>query len=137
MKLTRTVAYAVQATTQLAQSDANVPVPCSKLAKDGQMPERFLLQILRDLVRHGIVRSVRGSEGGYFLGRQAEDVSLLDVIEAVDGTMKPELSSTSRFSKDSGSPLVQALNGVAAAVRRQLQDIRLSELIPPLSRKRK
>ena len=67
MKLSRTVAYAVRATLQLAQNPSDSPVPCSKLASDGNMPERFLLQILRNLVTHGILRSTRGVDGGYTL----------------------------------------------------------------------
>ena len=47
MKLSRTVSYALQATLQLAQSDSSGPIPCSRLAAQGKMPERFLLQILR------------------------------------------------------------------------------------------
>ena len=61
MKLSRTVAYAVRATLQLAQLEADGPVPCSKLANEGKMPERFLLQILRNLVTHGILRSTRAA----------------------------------------------------------------------------
>ena len=59
MKLSRTVSYALQATLQLARSRSHDPVPCRQLAADGNMPERFLLQILRDwraaifLVRDG------------------------------------------------------------------------------------
>lgn len=60
MKLSRTVAYAVRATIQLAQDPSDRPIPCSKLASEGKMPERFLLQILRNLVTHGILRSTRG-----------------------------------------------------------------------------
>lgn len=56
MKLSRTVAYAVRATLQLPQLEAQGPVPCSQLASEGKMPERFLLQILRNLVTHGILR---------------------------------------------------------------------------------
>ena len=59
MKLSRTVAYAIQATLQLAQSKSENPVPCSQLAAQGHMPERFLLQILRHLVTHGILHSTR------------------------------------------------------------------------------
>src|SRR5215471_15258008 len=88
MKLSRTAGYALVATLQLAQSDPSVPIPCSRLAAQGRMPERFLLQILRSLVTHGILHSTRGVEGGYTLQRPAEDISLLDVIEAVDGPMK-------------------------------------------------
>ena len=56
------------------------------------MPERFLLQILRDLVTHGILHSTRGVEGGYTLDRRPEDVSLLDVIEAIEGPVVSALS---------------------------------------------
>src|SRR6187455_1873955 len=85
MKLSRTVAYAVRATLQLAQLESDGPVPCSKLANEGKMPERFLLQILRNLVTHGILRSTRGVDGGYALVRPADQISLLEVIEAIEG----------------------------------------------------
>ena len=60
MKLSRTVSYALQATLQLARSTSQVPIPCNRLAAKGDMPERFLLQILRNLVAHGILESTRG-----------------------------------------------------------------------------
>src|SRR3954470_15915458 len=91
MKLSRTVAYAVQATLQLAQNKSGLPVPCSQLASEGNMPERFLLQILRHLVTHGILHSTRGVDGGYSLERKPEDISLLDVIEAIDGPLSATL----------------------------------------------
>jgi Rrf2 family protein len=52
------------------------------------MPERFLLQILRVLVTHGILKSTRGVEGGYSLSRSPEAISLLEVIEAIDGPLE-------------------------------------------------
>ena len=67
MKLSRTVGYALQATLQLARARPSQPVPCSRLATEGEMPERFLLQILRNLVAHGILGSTRGVDGGYTL----------------------------------------------------------------------
>src|SRR5688500_6281124 len=91
MKLSRTVAYAVRATLQLAQLQTTGPVPCSRLATEGKMPERFLLQILRNLVTHGILRSTRGVEGGYALLRPAEEISLLEVIEAIEGPYRTTL----------------------------------------------
>src|SRR4029078_8838136 len=87
MKLSRTVAYAVRATIQLAQTNSGAPVPCSRLASEGHMPERFLLQILRNLVTHGILHSTRGVDGGYSLERKPDDISLLDLIEAIDGPL--------------------------------------------------
>jgi Rrf2 family protein len=128
MKLSRTVRYAVQASVQLAQSDPAQPVPCSRLAADGQMPERFLLQILRSLVTHGILRSSRGVDGGYVLDRPAKDVSLLDLIEAIDGSMvdaeRPEASL-------SDETLNAALRDVTDVMREQLAAIKLTQLVPP------
>src|SRR4026209_2258344 len=88
MKLARTVSYAVQATLQLAKNESSEPVPCSQLASTGKMPERFLLQILRDLVTHGILRSTRGVDGGYALLRPAEEITLLDLVEAIEGPLE-------------------------------------------------
>ena len=128
MKLSRTVRYAVQASVQLAQSDPDQPVPCSRLAADGQMPERFLLQILRSLVTHGILRSSRGVDGGYVLDRPADDVSLLDLIEAIDGSMinveHPEDSLADE-------PLNAAIREVTAVMREELAAIKLTQLVPP------
>jgi Rrf2 family protein len=50
-----------------------------------EVPEDFLAKILKQLVDHGLARSARGPHGGYTLGRPAEEVSFLDVIEAVEG----------------------------------------------------
>ena len=91
MKLSRTVSYAVRAAMQLAESEPMVPVPCSRLASEGEMPERFLLQILRILVTHGILKSTRGVDGGYSLSRPADEISLLEVIEAIREGMTPFL----------------------------------------------
>jgi Rrf2 family transcriptional regulator, cysteine metabolism repressor len=128
MKLSRTVAYAIQATLQLAQSTSENPVPCSRLAAQGHMPERFLLQILRHLVTHGILHSTRGVEGGYTLDRKPDQVSLLDVIEAIEGPLSSALPSA-----DGAAPyeekLRKALDQITGMVREQLGAIKLSDLL--------
>ena len=130
MKLSRTVAYAVQATLQLAQSNSGVPVPCSHLAAKGHMPERFLLQILRHLVTHGILHSTRGVDGGYSLDRKPEEISLLDVIEAIDGPLSAKLPTAEAGElSDSEIRLNEALEQVTAGARRQLQAVKLSDLL--------
>lgn len=130
MKLSRTVAYAVQATVQLAQSNSGVPIPCSRLAAEGRMPERFLLQILRHLVTHGVLRSTRGVDGGYALERKPEEISLLEVIEAIDGPLSAALPETEDGKPSpSEARLQEALEQVTANVRRQLQSITLSDLL--------
>ena len=132
MKLSRTVAYAVQATLQLAQLTSGAPVPCSRLAAEGRMPERFLLQILRHLVTHGILQSTRGVDGGYSLARKPEDISLLDVIEAADGPLSAVLPNGEGKEISPGeSRLREALEKVTLNSRRELQAIKLSDLLAP------
>jgi Rrf2 family transcriptional regulator, cysteine metabolism repressor len=129
MKLSRTVAYAVQATLLLANSKSTTPVPCSQLAAEGKMPERFLLQILRNLVIHGILHSTRGVEGGYALERSLRDISLLDVIEAIDGPLGATVPAVEGAQPAAYEVrLREALDQVASSVRRQLKAIKLSDL---------
>jgi len=130
MKISRTAGYALQATLQLAEADPNTPIPCSKLAAKGGMPERFLLQILRNLVNAGILQSTRGVEGGYSLEKPPEQISLLDLIEAVEGPMAPEPPLTEGMSEESLSQLSSALKGVTEMARQQLADITVASLRP-------
>jgi len=131
MKLSRTAAYALQATLQLAQSDASgVPIPCRCLATEGGMPERFLLQILRSLVTHGILKSTRGVEGGYRLDRNPEEISLLELIEAVDGPVVSSLPVREGLPEESKAKLECALVDVAKLMRKELRAIKLTHLLP-------
>ena len=131
MKLTRSVVYALQATLQLARAEPGTPVPCSRLASEGEMPERFLLHILRNLVTHGILRSTRGVDGGYALQRPAHEVSLLEIIEAIDGPLDSSVQLGNGMSQQSQHNLKLALDHVALTARQQLEAIKLAQLIKP------
>jgi Rrf2 family protein len=131
MKLSRTVSYAVQAALRLAEADSSRPIPCSKLAAEGQMPERFLLQILRHLVTHGILQSTRGVEGGYTLLRSPDKVSLLDILEAIEGPLDSSLPDGVTITVEQGTKLKEALGKVAQAAREQMAAIKLSDLATP------
>lgn len=130
MKLSRTVAYAVQATLQLAQAERKAPVPCSKLARQGHMPERFLLQILRNLVTHGILQSTRGVEGGYSLEKPPEQISLLEIIEAIEGPLAASVATHAGLDEQSLARLQEVLEGVTAKTRRDLAAVKLADLLP-------
>lgn len=131
MKLSRTVSYAVQATLRLAEADSSRPVPCSRLAAEGKMPERFLLQILRHLVTHGILHSTRGVEGGYTLVRSADKISLLDILEAIEGPLDSSLPEGGNVAPEQDARLREALAKVASAAREQMAAIKLSDLAMP------
>jgi Rrf2 family protein len=98
------------------------------------MPERFLLQILRHLVTHDILHSTRGVDGGYSLGRKPEEISLLEVIEAVDGPMSVALPASEGAETSAAEvKLREALEEITSSSRRQLQAIKLSDLLGPRS----
>ncbi len=130
MKLSRTVSYALQATLQLANGGSERPTPCSRLASDGQMPERFLLQILRNLVAHGILESTRGVDGGYSLARKPGQISLLDVIEAIDGPMQSNAPLGEGLPKNSKARLERALSDITNTARKECEAIKLAHLLP-------
>lgn len=132
MKLSRTVTYALQATLRLAESNATTPVPCSKLAAEGGMPERFLLQILRCLVTQGILQSTRGVDGGYSLVRSPEEISVLEIIEAIDGPYGTHAQDHDSIDAASYLRLRLALDQVATMTRQQLQSIKLSQIVRPV-----
>ncbi len=128
MKVSRTVSYALQATLQLAEAGSDHPVPCSKLASEGKMPERFLLQILRNLVAHGVLESTRGVDGGYALRQSPLEISLLDIIEAVDGPMVSSLPVAEGLHEECRQKLEELLGQVNDDARTRLASVRLSDL---------
>ena len=123
MRLSRTVEYAVQAAVHLAKADSDEPVSCRRLAESEGLPERFLLQILRSLVTHGILRSTRGVEGGYALARAPKDITLLNIIEAIDGPMHLDFPATK-----CPTSLKKALIAVSDRVRKELTNLSLADL---------
>ncbi|MFD5746136.1 RrF2 family transcriptional regulator [Streptomyces sp. NPDC127033] len=78
--------YAARALLELAREPAR-PLTCEAIASAQQIPFRFLKSVVGELRKAGLVRSQRGCEGGYWLGRPADGITLLDVVRAVDGEL--------------------------------------------------
>lgn len=91
MRITAKVDYAVRAGAELAahadRHGAKVPMKGDAIATAQSIPVRFLESILAELRRSGIVGSQRGSDGGYWLARPATEVTVADVIRAVEGPL--------------------------------------------------
>jgi Rrf2 family protein len=88
MRLSARVDYALRAVCELASAeDAARPVTSERLATAQRIPPKFLESILLQLRRGGIVHAQRGPDGGYWLTRSAADISLADVIRAIDGPL--------------------------------------------------
>ena len=84
MRVSAKVDYAVRAGAELAAA-GDGPVKGDHIARAQGIPLKFLENILLDLKHAGIVQSQRGSEGGYWLAKDAAEVAIADVIRAVEG----------------------------------------------------
>ncbi|WP_394428351.1 RrF2 family transcriptional regulator [Streptomyces sp. SGAir0957] len=78
--------YATRALLELARAPEH-PLTCEAIASSQGVPFRFLKSVVGELRKAGLVRSQRGCEGGYWLGRRAGEITLLDVARAVDGDL--------------------------------------------------
>jgi Rrf2 family protein len=100
------------------------------LAQLGDMPERFLLQVLRNLVNEGLLKSTRGVDGGYRLAKPLSQITLLEIVEAIDGPIQPDLPQIGGLTPQSQRKLAEALSDVAADARRRLGSVTLAQLKP-------
>ncbi|HYG92819.1 MAG TPA: Rrf2 family transcriptional regulator [Nocardioides sp.] len=113
--------YALRALIELSARPDGSPVSAEELGRLQEIPHGFLQAILADLRRAGIVMSQRGQSGGWRMGRSASDVSVADVIRAVDGPLvsvyglRPESVS---YNESAG-----VLQHVWIAARRSLREV--------------
>jgi len=78
--------YAVRALSELARSGEG-PVPIAELARRGEIPPQFLEQLFATLRRAGVLRSQRGVKGGYSFARAPGEVTVLEVVDLLDGPL--------------------------------------------------
>jgi len=123
----RTVGYAIAALVQLANHRSDTPLPTSAIASGTEMPERYLLQIMKMLKDAGLVTSLRGVQGGYKLAKPIGRISLREVCEAIDGppVVKSNIDGLTAVSQ---RLIEHALTDVADAERRRLSAFTLEAL---------
>ncbi|HEY46944.1 MAG: hypothetical protein AMJ88_02770 [Anaerolineae bacterium SM23_ 63] len=85
MQITRQADYAVRAVLYLAGLSNGTRAPTSKIAREQAIPSSFLAKIVSQLSVAGVVQTSRGARGGVSLARPSEEITLLEVIEAIDG----------------------------------------------------
>lgn len=89
---TRKTDYALVALAVLSQRAGGAePTSARRLATDAGLPMALLMQLLQDLHRAGLLRSIRGAGGGYILARPVDQISVLDVVEAIEGRVRVAL----------------------------------------------
>ncbi|MBA3422660.1 MAG: Rrf2 family transcriptional regulator [Thermoleophilaceae bacterium] len=129
MRLTAKADYAVRAAVELAAADGGT-LKRDALAGAQDIPAGFLENILLDLRQSDIVRSQRGPEGGYWLARPAADITVADIVRAVEGplaSVRGERPGALTF-RGTAQPLEQLWVAVRASLRSVLESVTLADL---------
>lgn len=88
MQITRQADYATRAILYLARCNRGERVSTSQVAKEQKIPQSFLAKIISQLSVAGLLHTSRGARGGISLAREPEQITLLEVIEAIDGPIQ-------------------------------------------------
>ncbi len=89
MKLSTKSRYGIRAIFDIAYHSGGLPTQIKEISKRQEITPRYLEQIFQKLKRAGIVKSIRGPKGGYYLARKPEKIAVSDVIRAVEESMEP------------------------------------------------
>ncbi len=129
MKLTHACGYAIHAVVFLARQKEDHLVASRHIAEAQGLPERFLVKVLKPLVAAQVLLSLRGPNGGYRLARPAKTITLLDIVEAVDGPIRAQVPALDANGDDRLTRKLEAACGLAAdVVRQRLQKVRVADL---------
>ena len=131
MRISAKADYAVRAAIELAGADRMSPLKGDRIAAAQEIPMKFLENILSELRRSGLVGSRRGAEGGYWLARPPAEITIADIIRAVEGPLanvqgvRPEELEF----EGSAAPLQRMWVCVRASLRGVLEHVTLADLV--------
>jgi Rrf2 family protein len=130
MRVSAKADYAVRAAAELAAA-GDGPVKGEKLADAQDIPLQFLEHILLELKHHGIVRARRGAKGGYWLARPADEVTIADLVRAVEGPIADVQSTPPEAIEYRGNSehLREVWVAVRASLRSVLEEVTLADLV--------
>ena len=127
--LSQTTEYALRLVVQLA-GQRGAPATIPELARSTRIPEGYLAKVLRQLSRAGLVRSQRGPNGGSVLARDPEEVSVLDVVQAVDPLKRIETCPLGLRGHGANlCPLHRRLDQAIASVEAAFRASSLAEIV--------
>ena len=96
MKVSLRATYGIMAAVDLAMQLGTAPVQAKSIARRQAIPARFLEQVLHSMKKAGLVSSLRGAQGGYVLSKKPSEVSIAEILEALDGPLLPPLGGAGR-----------------------------------------
>ncbi len=133
MRVSAKADYAVRAMVELAASGASAERPAKgeALAEAQAIPMRFLENILGELRIHGLAQSRRGADGGYWLARPADGITLAEIIRAVEGplaTVRGEAADEIDYH-GAAAPLREVWLALRANIRQVLETATLADVV--------
>ena len=131
MRVSAKADYAVRALVELAASDEGTPVKGEAISTAQDIPMPFLENILSELRHAGLVQSRRGAEGGYWLSRLPREVTIAEVIRAVEGplaTVRGQPPDELRYT-GSAEPLARVWTALRSNVRDVLDNVTLADVV--------
>jgi Rrf2 family protein len=131
MRVSAKVDYALRASAELAVEAGQGPVKGDRIAGAQKIPVKFLENILLDLKHAGLVQSQRGAEGGYWLAKAPEEISLADVIRAVEGPIANVRGERPEQVEYAGAaePLREVWIAVRGNLRAVLETVTLADVV--------
>ena len=130
MRPTSSTKYALLAVGYVAQQKGKNLVISQDVAKTYGIPLEYLLKIMQELAKAQILRSKRGPRGGFSLARPLSKITMLDVIEAVEGPMDVPLALKENAPRDSFAARAdRAYDKVIAGTRAAFNKVKLSGLV--------
>jgi Rrf2 family protein len=130
MRISAKADYAVRAVVELAAAEGEKPVKAERIATAQGIPLNFLENILGELRHAGVVRSHRGAEGGFRLAKSAKEVTVADVIRAVEGPLASVRGGPPEDASYNGaaSSLPQVWIAVRANLRRVMERVTIADI---------
>ncbi|MDY0088050.1 MAG: RrF2 family transcriptional regulator [Coriobacteriia bacterium] len=131
MRLTAKSEYGLLAMIDLACRATEGPISTREISQRQEIPPKYLEQLFVALRKAGLVHAVRGARGGFALDRRAEDITVLDVVEALEGSLRPTVCDSERAAvcERSGSCAASDVwDRATRAVREVLETTTLASL---------
>jgi len=130
MRISAKADYAVRAMVELAATVEEKPIKAERIATAQDIPLNFLENILGELRHAGLVRSHRGAEGGFRLARDPHEISVADVIRAVDGPLASVRGAPPEESEYKGASetLPRVWIAVRASLRRVVEHVTVADI---------
>ena len=130
MRVSRSTGYALLAAGYIAKNQGDSAVLALDISNQYDIPLEYLLKILQQLVRANVLRSKRGPRGGFWLAKPTSKITMLEIIEAVDGELSGELNLGKRARKDKyGAEVQRAFDKAISGARAVFLKAKLSNLL--------